>query len=42
MDVRVCDECNTPLDDEGACVTCAAEAEGLRLVAAPGTSPSGR
>lgn len=36
MDVRVCDKCNTPLDGEGACVTCQAEAEGLRLVSRSG------
>ena len=36
MDVRVCDKCNTPLDDEGSCVTCQAEAEGLRLVSRSG------
>ncbi len=27
-----CEKCRTPLDDEGACVTCAAEAEGLKNV----------
>lgn len=36
MDVRVCDKCNTPLDEQGGCVTCEAEAEGLRLVSRSG------
>ena len=29
---RTCEKCNTPLDDEGGCVTCEAEAEGLKLL----------
>ncbi len=36
MDARVCAKCNTPLDGAGACVTCAAEAEGLRLLSRSG------
>ena len=27
--MRRCDTCSTPLEDDGSCVTCAAEAEGL-------------
>jgi uncharacterized protein (UPF0212 family) len=34
--VRTCPKCATPLDEEGACVTCAAEAEGLALMARSG------
>jgi hypothetical protein len=33
---RLCEKCATALDDEGACVTCAAEAEGLRLLTRSG------
>ncbi len=29
---RLCDSCSTPLEDGGACVTCDAAAEGLKLV----------
>lgn len=36
MDVRVCEKCNTPLDHEGQCVTCAAEADGLKLLSRSG------
>jgi hypothetical protein len=36
MDVRVCEKCNTPLDDEGGCVSCEAEADGLRLLSRSG------
>ncbi len=36
MDIRVCDKCNTPLDGHGECVTCQADAEGLRLVSRSG------
>jgi hypothetical protein len=31
--IETCRTCATPLDDEGACVTCAARAEGLALLA---------
>ncbi|HSM94075.1 MAG TPA: hypothetical protein VLT47_14450 [Anaeromyxobacteraceae bacterium] len=33
---RTCEKCNTPLDEEGGCVTCAAEAEGLKLLVRSG------
>ena len=33
---RTCEKCNTPLDDEGNCVTCEAEAEGLKLLSRSG------
>jgi rubrerythrin len=33
---RTCEKCNTPLDDEGNCVTCEAEAEGLKLLVRSG------
>ena len=33
---RTCEKCNTPLDDEGACVTCDAAAEGLKLLVRSG------
>jgi hypothetical protein len=33
---ETCSKCRTPLDEQGACVTCAAEAEGLRLVGRSG------
>ncbi|HSN15688.1 MAG TPA: hypothetical protein VLT61_13730 [Anaeromyxobacteraceae bacterium] len=33
---RTCEKCNTPLDDEGNCVTCAAEEEGLKLLVRSG------
>lgn len=36
MDVRVCEKCNTPLDEGGSCVTCKAEGEGLRLLSRSG------
>jgi uncharacterized Zn finger protein (UPF0148 family) len=34
--VQTCPTCATPLDDQGGCVTCAAEAEGLKLVSRNG------
>jgi hypothetical protein len=34
--VQTCPTCATPLDDGGACVTCAATAEGLKLVSRNG------
>jgi hypothetical protein len=36
MDVAACPKCNTPLDAAGACVTCAAEGEGLKLLSRSG------
>lgn len=36
MNVVACTRCNTPLDEESACVTCAAEAEGLKLLSRSG------
>ncbi len=36
MDVLVCDKCNTPRDEKGACVTCLAEADGLKLLSRSG------
>ncbi|HVP66894.1 MAG TPA: hypothetical protein VMT17_06495 [Anaeromyxobacteraceae bacterium] len=36
MDVAICPKCSTPLDAAGTCVTCAAEAEGLKLVGRSG------
>jgi uncharacterized Zn finger protein (UPF0148 family) len=36
MDVRTCEKCNTPLDQEGACVTCAAREDGLELLSRSG------
>lgn len=36
MDVRTCDQCNTPLGDDGACVTCAARGDGLELLSRSG------
>jgi hypothetical protein len=36
MDLASCPKCNTPLDAGGACVTCAADAEGLKLVSRSG------
>ncbi len=33
---RTCEKCNTPLDSDGACVTCEAEAEGLKLLVRSG------
>jgi len=36
MDVASCPKCNTPLDAEQSCVTCAAEAEGLRVLSRSG------
>ncbi|HTP50176.1 MAG TPA: hypothetical protein VMK42_05730 [Anaeromyxobacteraceae bacterium] len=38
MDVATCPTCNTPLDVEKSCVTCSAEAEGLRLISRSGYS----
>ncbi len=35
-DVPACAKCNTPLDAAGACVTCQAIAEGLRLLSRSG------
>ena len=35
-DVRTCDQCNTPLDDEGNCVTCRATGQGLTLLSRSG------
>jgi hypothetical protein len=40
MSVQVCQKCNnTPLDEKGACVTCAADAEGLKLLMRAGYAP---
>ena len=36
MDVAACPKCNTPLDPAGACVTCAAEGEGLKMISRSG------
>jgi rubrerythrin len=36
MDVVACPECNTPVDPDGTCVTCAAETEGLKLISRSG------
>jgi hypothetical protein len=36
---RTCPRCSTPLDDSGECVTCAAEAEGLKLLLRSGFAP---
>jgi uncharacterized protein (UPF0212 family) len=36
MDVAGCPKCNTPLDAAGACVTCAALGEGLKLLSRSG------
>jgi uncharacterized protein (UPF0212 family) len=36
MDVAGCPKCNTPLDAAGACVTCAAMGEGLKLLSRSG------
>ncbi len=36
MDVPVCAQCNTPLDAGGACVTCLAGADGLRILSRSG------
>lgn len=33
---ELCERCSTPLDDEGRCVTCEAELEGLKLVTRSG------
>jgi rubrerythrin len=33
---RTCEKCATALDEHGACVTCAAEAEGLRILTRSG------
>ena len=33
---QLCEKCATPQDDAGACVTCEAEAEGLKLVTRSG------
>jgi hypothetical protein len=37
--MRRCDTCSTPLQDDGACVTCAAEAEGLVQLTRSGFAP---
>jgi len=36
MDVATCTKCNTPLDAEGRCVTCNADASGLALLTRSG------
>jgi len=36
MDVSACEACNTPLDEHGACVTCQAAKEGLRMLSRSG------
>jgi hypothetical protein len=36
MDVKSCATCNTPLDEEGACVTCRARADGLEMLSRSG------
>jgi hypothetical protein len=36
MDVPTCQTCNTPLDAEGSCITCQAEAQGLRQLTRSG------
>jgi hypothetical protein len=36
MDVPVCAMCNTPLDPQGSCISCAAEADGLKLLSRSG------
>lgn len=33
---QACEKCNTPLDEEGTCVTCRAEADGLKLLTRSG------
>jgi hypothetical protein len=33
---RVCEACNTPLDEDGSCVTCQARADGLGLLSRSG------
>jgi len=39
MSLQVCQKCNTPLDEKGACVTCAADAEGLKFLTRAGYAP---
>jgi len=36
MDVATCPKCSTPLDGQGACITCAADADGLKLISRSG------
>lgn len=36
MDVATCDKCNTPLDEQGTCVTCRAGRDGLELLSRSG------
>ncbi|HEU4386140.1 MAG TPA: hypothetical protein VFR85_21825 [Anaeromyxobacteraceae bacterium] len=36
MDLRTCEKCNTPLDQGGTCVTCAARQDGLELMSRSG------
>jgi hypothetical protein len=36
MDVVACTKCNTPLDSDSACLTCAAERDGLKLLSRSG------
>lgn len=33
---KLCDTCSTPLDDAGVCITCDAEAEGVKLLTRSG------
>jgi DNA-directed RNA polymerase subunit RPC12/RpoP len=33
---KLCDNCSTPLDDAGVCITCGAEAEGVKLLTRSG------
>jgi hypothetical protein len=35
-DVRTCETCNTPLDENGACITCRATSQGLTLLSRSG------
>jgi uncharacterized Zn finger protein (UPF0148 family) len=35
-EVKACEKCNTPLDEKGICVSCAALAEGLELLTRSG------
>jgi uncharacterized Zn finger protein (UPF0148 family) len=36
MDAAACDKCNTPLDEQGTCVTCRAQRDGLELLGRSG------
>lgn len=36
MDVVACPKCNTPIEPGGTCITCSAEAEGLKLISRSG------